>query len=226
MMQKISVCITDDDQLVAGLLSSYIEQSGKYRVLFTASDGAELIARLGAEGAPVPDVLLLDLRMKGMNGVDTIAHLSVHFPGIKIVVVSSYYQDAFIGFLFKTGAAAFVPKGVSPEYLVEVMDKVCRQGVFFTEEQIVNIRTQISSRSPQPVINEDGELSRREIEVLRLICLQKTAKEIGGLLFISAKTVEGHKNNLFLKTGVKNVVGLVVYALQHQLISLEELHLL
>lgn len=225
-MQKISVCITDDDQLVAGLLRSYIEQSDKFQVLFTASDGAELIAKLGVEDALIPDVLLLDLRMKGMNGVDTIAHLRVHFPDIKIVVVSSYYQDSFIGFLFKTGAAAFVPKGASPEYLIGVIDKVYRQGIFFTEEQVANIRTQISSRSPQPVMDEDEELSKREIEILRLICLQKTAKEIGEQLFISTKTVEGHKNNLFLKTGVKNVVGLVVYALQHQLISLEELHLL
>lgn len=224
-MQKISIAITDDDHLVSGLLKSYIEHSGKHQVLFTASDGNDLIAKLDEGRAPVPDVLLLDLRMKGMNGVETIAYLKIHFPDIKIVAVSSYYQHSFIGFLFKTGAAAFVPKGVSPEYLEEVITKVYNQGIFFTEEQVANIRTQISSRSPQPVLDEDSELSGREVEILRLICMQKTAKEIGELLFISTKTVEGHKNNLFLKTGVKNVVGLVIYALQHHLITLEELNI-
>ncbi|OJV51463.1 MAG: two-component system response regulator [Bacteroidetes bacterium 43-16] len=225
-MDKISVAITDDDQLVSGLLRSFIEQSGKYRVLFTASDGHDLIAKLGEGPAAIPDVLLLDLRMKGMNGVEAIAHLKIHFPEIKIIVVSSYYQHSFIGFLFKTGAAAFVPKGVAPDYLEDVIAKVYRQGIFFTEEQLENIRTQISSRSPQPVLDKDAELSRREVEVLRLICMQKTAKEIGELLFISTKTVEGHKNSLFLKTDVKNVVGLVIYALQHNLITLEELNIL
>lgn len=224
-MQKISVAITDDEQLVSGLLKSYLEFSGKHRVLYTASDGNDLISKLNEAQAIIPDVLLLDLRMKGMNGVETIAYLKIHFPDIKIIAVSSYYQHSFIGFLFKTGAAAFVPKGVAPEYLEEVITKVYYHGIFFTEEQLANMRLQISSRSPQPVLDEDSELSKREIEILRLICMQKTAKEIGELLFISTKTVEGHKNNLFLKTGVKNVVGLVIYALQHHLIRLEELNI-
>lgn len=103
---------------------------------------------------------------------------------------------------------------VSPEYLEDIICQAYHHGIFFTEEQVACIRTQISSRSARPVLDEDTELSRREIEVLRLICLQETAKEIGEILFISAKTVERHKNSLFLKTGVKNVVGLVIYALQ------------
>lgn len=221
----ISVAITDDHQLVSGLLKSFMEQSGKYRVLFTASDGNDLIARLGEGLATVPDVLLLDLKMKDMNGVETIAYLKIHFPDIKIIIVSSYYQHSFIGFLFKIGAVAFLPKGVSPEYLEQVIAKVYHQGVFFTEEQVAHMRMQISSRSPQPVLDESSELSKREVEVLRLICMQKTAKEIGEILFISTKTVEGHKNSLFLKTDVKNVVGLVIYALQHQLITQEELNI-
>lgn len=73
------------------------------------------------------------------------------------------------------------------------------------------------------MLNEESELSTREIEVLKLICQQKTAKEIGELLFISPKTVEGHRNSLFVKTGVKNVVGLVIYALQHNIIGIDDL---
>lgn len=156
-------------------------------------------------------------------GVESIQHLKKYFPSIKIIVISSYYQDSFMGFLFKTGASAFVPKEISPEYLMHIIDTVYRQGVFFTEEQLVQLRTQITSKTPKPMLNEESELSTREIEVLKLICQQKTAKEIGELLFISPKTVEGHRNSLFVKTGVKNVVGLVIYALQHNIIGIDDL---
>ena len=78
-----------------------------------------------------------------------------------------------MGFLFKTGASAFVPKEISPEYLMHIIDTVYRQGVFFTEEQLVQLRTQITSKTPKPMLNEESELSTREIEVLKLICQQK-----------------------------------------------------
>lgn len=219
----IPVAIADDDQLIAQLLSGFLKNSGKYDILFTVPDGEELIGRLTHSEKNIPEILLLDLKMKGMNGIESIQHLKKYFPSIKIIVISSYYQDSFMGFLFKTGASAFVPKEISPEYLMHIIDTVYRQGIFFTEEQLVQLRTQITSKTPKPMLNEESELSTREIEVLKLICQQKTAKEIGELLFISPKTVEGHRNSLFVKTGVKNVVGLVIYALQHNIIGIDDL---
>jgi DNA-binding CsgD family transcriptional regulator len=87
------------------------------------------------------------------------------------------------------------------------------------------ISEQISGKSPRPDMNENS-LSEREVEILKLICQQKTAKEIGDQLFITQRTVEGHKNNLFVKTGAKNIAGLVIYALQHRIIQIEELPLI
>lgn len=219
----ISIVIADDDKLIARLLKDFLNDSGKYKILFTVADGEELISKLNESKVHVPEILLLDLKMKGTNGIDAIQHLKVHFPTIRIIVISSYYQDSFMGFLFKTGASAFVPKEISPEYLKHIIDSVYHQGIFFTEEQFVTLRTQISSKSPKPVLNEVSELSKREIEVLKLTCQQKTAKEIGEILFISIKTVEGHRNSLFVKTGVKNVVGLVIYALRNNIIEVDDL---
>lgn len=219
----IPIAITDDDNLIAQLLKEFLSSTGSYDVLFTALNGHELIAKLNESEKNIPEVLLLDLKMEGMDGIETTKYLKIHFPSIKIIVISSYYQDSFMGFLIKTGASAFLPKEIAPDKIPAIIDIVHKQGVYFTDGQLGELRSQISCKSPKPMIGDELDLSSREIEVLKLICLQKTAKEIGEALFISSKTVEGHRNSLFIKTGVKNVVGLVIYAMQNKVIEIDSL---
>lgn len=219
----ISIGIVDDDTLVARLLTDFFNISSDFNVIFNAVDGDDLINRLEIGAEMIPDILLLDLRMKGKNGVETIEYLRMNYASIKIIVISSYYQDSYTGFLFKSGVNAFVPKEVSPEYLREIIKVVYDQGYYFSQEQLLKLRQQISSKTPKPSVEDKLDLSSRELEVLKLICQQKTAKEIGDILNISTKTVEGHRGNLLLKTGVKNVVGLVIYALQNKILEVEEL---
>lgn len=222
-MDTIRIAITDDDGLIVKLLESYLSTQKGFEVIFTAESGGDLIAFL--ESASVlPDVLLLDLKMKGMDGVEVTRHLKTNFSSIKVIIVSSHYQRSFMNFMLKTGASAFLPKGVSPTLLTEIIPVVHEKGVFFMEDQMEAIREQIATKSTQKSIFDNGsELSKREIEVLQLISQQKTAKEIGDTLFITARTVEGHKNNLFVKTGAKNIAGLVIYAIQNNYITVEDL---
>ena len=119
--------------------------------------------------------------------------------------------------------AAFLPKEISPDRLPAIIETVYAQGCYFMPEQVGILREQISSRAPVPVTESENSLSARETEVLRLLCQQKTAKEIGEILFITQRTAEGHKNNLFVKTGVKNIAGLVIYAIQRGIIDIREL---
>lgn len=221
-MEKISVAITDDDTLIVSLLENYLNTTPDITVLFTANGGQALFERL-AQGAPLPQVLLLDLRMDGMDGIAVTEKLKVDFPEIKIIVISSHYQKSFMGFMLKTGVSAFLPKGVSPIELVEVIRTVKKQGYFFKDDQLDALREQIPTKAPRPVLQQEELLSDREREVLRLICQQKTAKEIGDELYITQRTAEGHKNNLFAKTGAKNIAGLVIYAIQNEIIRVEEL---
>lgn len=222
MKKEILIAITDDESLIAKLLEDFLNESEGYKVLFTANDGGDLIAKLNS--IPIlPDVLLLDLKMKKMNGIETTQHLKTNFPSIKIIVISSYYQNSFVGFIFKTGASAFLPKGISPVFLKEVIDTVYHKEIHFTNVQIDKMRENISSKAPKPALSDFSELSQREIEVLKLISMQKTAKEIGEMLFITVRTVEGHKSNLFIKTGAKNIAGLVIYAIQHNIININDL---
>lgn len=221
-MDKITLGITDDDALIVSLLESFMQNYEDIKVLFTANSGEELFAKL-AEGTDIPNILLLDLKMQGMDGIAVTEKLREDYPQVKVIVISSHYQKSFMGFMVKTGVSAFLPKGISPQELIAVIKSVHAQGFYFKEEQLEVLRGQITTKTPKPLLDDDNGLSEREIEVLRLICQQKTAKEIGDILFIAQRTAEGHKNNLFIKTGAKNIAGLVIYALQRSILKVDEL---
>jgi len=221
-MNTINVAIVDDDSLIVNLLQGFINIQKEMEVTITANCGKDLM-KLLEESQNIPDVMLLDLKMKGMDGIEISQYLKVNFPSIKIIIISSHYQLSFLGFMLKTGISGFLPKGVSPNELVRIIKIVHEKGFYFMEDQINVIKEEISYESPKHILEQGAVLTSREIEVLRLLSQQKTAKEIGELLFITQRTVEGHKNNLFVKTGAKNIAGLVIYSIQHGVIRIEDL---
>lgn len=221
-MKVINIVIVDDDSLIVSLLHPFLESQQHLRVVATFSNGREFCELLGNIQI-LPDILLLDLKMQGMDGIEVSSYLKEHFPSIKIIVISSHYQLSFLNFMIKTGVAAFLPKGISPNQLVQIITLVDSNGFYFMEDQIDIIKQQLASKSPKPFLEQGNALSNRELDVLKLLCKQKTAKEIGESLFITQRTVEGHKNNLFVKTGAKNVAGLIIYSIQHSIIKIEDL---
>ncbi len=217
----LNLAIVDDDNLVVELLKKHFIDRTHIKVGITAYDGVDFIQKLKKTDT-LPDLVLLDLSMQGMNGVDTMAILKKEFSSIKIIVLSSHYNRSFMGFMLKSGANAFIPKELSLDKLLYVLEEVHDKGHYFLPEQIDVIKEQLLTNTPRPPLDKDNLLSEREIEVLKLICLQFTAKEIGEKLFITQRTVEGHKNRILLKTGVKNTAGLVIYSVQNKLINPEE----
>lgn len=216
----INIAIVDDEALIVMLLSDYFSKHTRVVVSFTANDGSQLIDYLKVAES-LPDIILLDLQMKEMNGIETATILKNEFSDIKIIVISSHYRKTFLGYMLKLGINAFLPKGIEPNQLVEAIEEVYKKGYYFMEEQIDVMRNQISSKAPAPSLTTEQELSEREIDVLKLICQQYTAQEIADKLFISARTVEGHKSNLLLKTSTKNLAGLVIYAVQKNIIDID-----
>ena len=170
--------------------------------------------------------MVLDLNMKGINGVEVTEFLKKNYPSIRVILMTSHYKRSFMGFMLKTGVSAFIPKGISPVQLLEIIKEVYDKGFYFMDDQLGVLREQISHKSPKPTLIEKNKLTEREVEVLKLICFQKTAKEIGAKLFITPRTVEGHKNNLFIKTEARNIAGLVIYAIQNNYIEPNEIPLI
>jgi len=225
-MGKINLAIVDDDYLIVALLKSFFNDSEQTVVQYDGTDGAEFLKFLDQSDPELLDILLLDLKMKSVSGLDVLKHCRSVRPDLKVIVISSHYQDHSIGFMTREGVAAFLPKGITPKHLLEIVKYVQCNGVYLTKEQVNVLRDQISAKVPGPLANYDGEpLTEREIQIIKLLCQQKTAKEVGETLFIAQRTVEGHKNNIFAKVGVKNMTGLIVYALQQHIVALEEISL-
>lgn len=224
-MEKIKLALVDDDYLIVTLLKSFFNQDQSTQVVYDTTDGYQLFNYLEEKNTEPIDILLLDLKMKTIDGLEVLKHVKTNHPELKVVVVSSHYQDNSIGFMTKEGVAGFLPKGMSPFELLDIVKQVHKNGFYLNKDQMEILREQISSKVAKPMIDEDELLTDREKEIIKLLCQQKTAKEIGEHLFITQRTVEGHKNNLFTKIGVRNVAGLIVYALQKHIVTLEELSL-
>jgi len=221
-MKAIKLAILDDEALIVSLLSEFFNQQNEIDLCFSNTDGDEFLKELSISET-LPDVLTLDLKMEGKSGIDILEILKRDYPSIKTIIMSSHYKKSFMGFILKMGASAFIPKGISPHNLLEIVKEVGQKGFYFEPDQIDIIREQVSTKTPKPDLDNETNLSTREIEVLKLICLQKTAKEIGDQLFITQRTVEGHKNNLFLKSNTKNIAGLAIYAIQHNIVKIDEI---
>ncbi len=222
-METIKIAMADDEELFLNGLRSLLEHEEKLQVLFTAGDGEELLQKL-EEAGEKPEVLLLDLRMKKKDGIATTEELKKRYPHLKIIILSSHYREAFVGYMLKLGVNAFLPKDINPNLLREVIIQVKAKGLYFTDDQLKGLQEQLSRgaviKAPPTSVSHD--LTGREKEILQLICEQYTNAEIAEKLFISIRTVEGHRNNLLLKTGVKNTAGLVLFALSHNLIDWNE----
>lgn len=218
-MKKIKIAIVDDEKLIVNLLKSYLEKTNLFDVCITADDGDNFLINL-EKSLTIPKVLLIDLRMKSKNGIETAQHLRKHYPDIKIIIMSSYYEKSFIGFMLKSGVNAFIPKNISPRNLANVIQNVAHFDYHFLKDQIDALKPQISPKAPRPKFSVTENLTQRETEILKLICEQCTNQEIADKLFISKRTVEGHRTNLLLKTGVKNTAGLVIFAISQNIFNI------
>ncbi len=218
----IRIAMADDEVLFRQGLISILEKHDDIRVIFEAGDGYELLDWMQRQ-TELPDIVLLDLRMKPLNGIDTAKVLKSYYPQSKVIILTSLDQASYLGYMVKIGVNAFLSKRCDLDDLVKVVRKVNEAGMFFSEEDAFHLRESVRKKLKQPgLFDSPVHLTPREIEILVLICQEHSTAEIADKLYLSVRTVEGHRNNLLQKTGAKNVVGLVIYALLENLIDLED----
>jgi DNA-binding NarL/FixJ family response regulator len=221
MSKKIKIVVADDEDLFRNGIS-YLLVANDFDVIYEASNGKDLLHFL-QNAALYPDVILMDIKMPLLNGVEATKQIAAQYPDIKIIALSSYITTTFISNMLQVGAASYIPKNASPEEMITTINNVVETGYYYNNF----MRQHISQDKLKTVVNaktifDDNLLTKREYEILLLICKQKSATEIANLLELSPRTVEGHRNNLLIKTESKNVAGLVVYALRNKFISLDD----
>lgn len=216
----IQVALADDEALFRKGMKLLLEDYEGISVILEAQDGAQLLQLL-QQAPTLPDVLLLDMKMPNLNGVDTAKALQEQFPSIKIIVLSTYFSKAFIVNMIELGAGSYLPKNANPDEVVATIREVYNHGFSYNQAVLEVIRDNMLQKSkPKMPLSFGVEITSREKEILQLICEEYTTGEIAEKLFISPRTVDGHRNNLLEKLGCKNVAGLVVYAIQHQLVKI------
>ncbi|MBO2010986.1 response regulator transcription factor [Hymenobacter negativus] len=169
-----------------------------------------------------PDVLLLDLQMPGMDGPEAAKLLLDEFKDLKIIVLTMLSADKFITQMMRLGARSYLPKDADQDELRQAIEDVLITGHHFTPRISRALMRGVQQPTRQPAttrLPDLVQLTPREEEVLRLICEGRTAAEIASRLFISRRTVEGHRQNLLEKTSAPNSAGLVVYAARHGLLD-------
>lgn len=209
----IQVLIIDDHKMVIEGLKLLLQNQQEIKVIGSALNGERGIEKLTELK---PDMVLLDINMPGMNGIDTCKKMMELQPKVKIIAISMHKEGSLIKLMLANGAQGYVLKNAGQNELIEAIKQV-HQGKKFLDDTVNDIilngltKAQEKKQSPFP------SLSRREKEILKLILNESTTQEIAEKLFISFGTVETHRRNMLLKTGARNTAGLVRIALEYEL---------
>ncbi len=217
----IKILLVDDEILFRKGIYFLLQREANIDVIHEASDGEELIAFLNSSSVK-PDIILMDLKMPLLNGVEATKIIRNDFPEIKIIALTSYNTDTFIANMIHVGASSYLVKNATPNEMIETINEVARKGFYYNDAVLKIINDNSFSKKNKSKLDEDF-ITNREKEVLQLICEQKSTAEIAEILFISPRTVEGHRNNMMLKSESKNIAGLVVFAIQNQLVTLQRI---
>jgi DNA-binding NarL/FixJ family response regulator len=220
MNETIKIILVDDEILFRKGISFLLAKEENIEVVFEASDGVELIEFLRGDN-PMPDIVIMDLKMPLLNGIEATKIINKEFSKIKIIALTSYDSKSFIVNMIDVGAVSYLVKKATPQELLETIKEVARKGFHYSDYVMNIIHNDIITSKKSKCSFDTSFITSRELEVLQLICKQKSTIEIGEKLFISPRTVEGHRNNLLLKTESKNIAGLVVYAIQNAIVSLD-----
>lgn len=217
MTQTIRIALADDHKLLRSGLVSILQSNPTFKVVQEASNGRELINGLDESK---PDVILLDLEMPVLSGKETLEEIRTQNQDIKVLILTMHQNKAFIYQMMELGANGYLVKDTDPQEVIEAIQKVYTSDFYFSE----TVSRAMLSGISNPSLNPTSELAthgltERELDVLKLICKEMTTTEIGEALFLSPKTIEGYRKVLMEKINARNMAGLVLFAVKHNLLE-------
>ncbi|MBO9154380.1 response regulator [Chitinophaga sp. GCM10012297] len=219
MLPPIKVAIADDHKIFRSGVINTLTPYENINVVFEAEDGEHLLQIMQEQQ---PDVILMDLKMPKMDGIQATIKVREKYPQVKIIILTMYEDDNFIVHLVENGANAYLLKNSEPEEIYEAICTTFDKGFYFNENVNLALLKKVLHKNKQqfkPTFKNEVQLSDRELEVLKLICNEYTTQEIADQIYLSSRTVEGLRQKLLEKLSVKNTVGLVLYAFRNGLIE-------
>jgi len=214
-MDKKSIMIVDDHRLFREGLKLMLQDYEHLEVAAEAETGVAFIALLKAIGPP--DLVLMDINMPEMNGIEATRKSLELYPEMSVLILSMLGDEEYYNELVGIGVKGFILKSADPDELVKGIERILEGGHYFSQELLMHILQGKEQRARQ---KQELSLTQREKEVLSLLCEGKTNAEIADVLFLSQRTIDRHKSNLFQKTGCANSVALALFAIKHQLVDI------
>ncbi|MCL3778833.1 response regulator transcription factor [Prolixibacteraceae bacterium JC049] len=217
--KKIDVVIADDHSLFRKGMRAILDDFSCVSNIYEAANGRELIDLLKVT-EPIPDVVLLDLKMPIMDGIEATEIIKEQFPSVKIIVLSMQDDERFILHLIEKGVSGYLFKNADPKEVEESLVAVIDRNFYFNEEMSQIVYKSFLKKQKLKELHEKVAFSDKELDVLTYLCQEYTAAEIGEKMQLSPRTIEGYRKNLMYKTGSKNLAGLVVYAIKNDLVEI------
>jgi len=208
---KYTVVVVDDHMLLSQAIGGLVDAFDQFEVLYLCKNGQELIDKFKNK-KNIPDVVLMDVNMPILNGVETTNHLKEYFPDVKVLALSIEEDETTILKMLRAGAKGYLMKDVKKAELNEALLEVIENGYYHT-----NTIAKILVESLRPKESSIVNLKEREIEFIQHACTEKTYKEIADIMCLSPKTIEGYRDVLFEKLSLRNRTGLVIYAIKNKI---------
>lgn len=209
---KYTLGIVDDHQIVIDGLKALLKDHSAFSVILESNQPKQFIEALKKK---TPDIIITDIMMPGMNGQQLAREVRKLYPTIKIMAMSMSGEGSMVNQMIDDAdISAYVLKNIGKDELVKALEKVATGGIYFSEE----VLQEMTKASEQKKERQEMHLTEREIEIIKLIEQELSNKEIADFLFISERTVETHRKNIFRKTKTNSVIGLIKFAYEHKLI--------
>lgn len=209
--------LVDDHVLLRKGLADLVQSLG-YEVLFEADNGKIFCEQLVP--GKIPDLVLLDINMPKMDGYETALWLKKNHPEIKILALSMYDDENAVIRMLKNGARGYILKDSEPEELKAAIEAILNKGFYYSEMVTGRLMHTISSIGEESTNTRQLlQLNEREIEFLKLVCTEMSYKEIADTMHLSPRTVDGYRDALFQKLGIKTRTGLVIYAIKNGIVK-------
>ncbi|WP_459211253.1 response regulator [Aquimarina rhabdastrellae] len=208
---KYSVVIVEDHVLLSQAIGGLVAGFAKFKVLYLCKNGQELLTKF-KNPKNIPDIVLMDINMPIMNGIETTLYLKEHYPQVNVLALSVEEDDKTILKMLKAGAKGYLLKDTEKSILENALIEVQETGFYHTKD-VTNLLLGSLNASHKSSVH----LKEREIEFIKHACTEKTYKEIASEMCLSPKTIEGYRDVLFEKLNIRNRTGLVVYAIKNKI---------
>ena len=210
---KYSVVVVDDHTLLSEAIEGMVNTFDKFKVLYTCKNGKEVEDKFKASPKNIPDIVLVDVNMPIMNGIETTEWIVRNHPDVHVMALSVEDADNTILKMLKAGAVGYLLKDTKKEVLEKALVEMMENGFYHTKNVTNLLLDSVSGKkSKNSVIFKENEL-----KFMRLACSELTYKEIAEKMFLSPKTIDGYRDSLFTKLEIRNRVGLVMYAIKNKI---------